>query len=201
MTDANGTVHQYTRDLLGRPTLDAVITLPDTVDNAVLAIGLSYEVRSLVQKITSYASASGTGTVVNEVENERGQGQTLKLNSQAEAGRRGFRTVKARKIGQITKLRTLATASDQGDERNGTAQLSHVSTCRCQSEPRHFAPSGAWCLVLGTVQLESFHFHADFPMAIDHAVSRAAIFRSRDDRRLRKEMNRYFGRPSHETGR
>ena len=40
------------------------------MDDAVLAIGLSYEVRSLVEKITSYASASGPGsTVVNEVEN------------------------------------------------------------------------------------------------------------------------------------
>ena len=70
LTDANGTVHQFSRDLLGRLTLDAVVTIPDSVDQAVLAIGLSYEVRSLVQKITSYAAASGPGsTVVNEIDN------------------------------------------------------------------------------------------------------------------------------------
>ena len=69
-TDQNGTVHRFARDLLGRPTLDAVVTVPDSVDQAVLAIGLSYEVRSLIEKITSYAAATGPGsTVVNEVEN------------------------------------------------------------------------------------------------------------------------------------
>ena len=40
LTDANGTVHQFTRDQLGRLTLDAVITIPDSVDDAVLAVGL-----------------------------------------------------------------------------------------------------------------------------------------------------------------
>ena len=68
-TDANGTVHQYSIDQLARLALDAVITVPDGVDDAILAIGLTYDTCSRVDKITSYASASGTGTVVNEVEN------------------------------------------------------------------------------------------------------------------------------------
>ena len=87
MTDARGTVHQYTRDQLARLTLDAVITVGTNVDNAVLAIGLSYEVRSLLQKITSYASASGPGsTVVNEVENDYNDFWQLQQQYQEHSG-------------------------------------------------------------------------------------------------------------------
>ena len=87
-TDQNGTVHRFTRDLLGRPTLDAVVTVPDSVDQAVLAIGLSYEARSLIEKITSYAAASGPGsTVVNEVENVYDDFWQLQKQFQEHSGR------------------------------------------------------------------------------------------------------------------
>ena len=87
MTDANGTVHQYTRDQLARLTLDAVTHLPSGVDGAVLAIGLSYEVRSLLQKITSYAAASGPGsTVVNEVQNVYNEFWQLQKQYQEHSG-------------------------------------------------------------------------------------------------------------------
>ena len=51
-----------------RVTADAVVTLPSGVDGAVQRIELSYELRGLLEKISSYNAASG-GTVVNEVQN------------------------------------------------------------------------------------------------------------------------------------
>ncbi len=51
-----------------RPTSDAVTTLGTDVDDAVLRIDQSYEVRGMVESITSYDAASG-GSVVNEVQN------------------------------------------------------------------------------------------------------------------------------------
>ena len=67
-TDQNGSVHEYAFDLLARPTSDAVTTLGTDVDDAVLRIDQSYEVRGMVESITSYDAASG-GSVVNEVQN------------------------------------------------------------------------------------------------------------------------------------
>lgn len=68
MTDQNGSVHQYAYDLLGRATGDIVATLGADVDGAVRRIGTTYEVRGLVEKITSYSDAAGT-TPANEVQN------------------------------------------------------------------------------------------------------------------------------------
>jgi RHS repeat-associated protein len=68
MQDQNGSVHQYEYDRLGRQTADKVTTLGSGVDGAVRRIGQSYEVRGLVEKITSYSDAAGT-TPVNEVQN------------------------------------------------------------------------------------------------------------------------------------
>jgi len=69
MTDRNGSVHEYSFDGLGRPTGDAVTTLADDVDDTVQRIGLSYEVRGMVEKATSFSDAAGT-SVINEVQNE-----------------------------------------------------------------------------------------------------------------------------------
>ncbi len=54
MRDQNGSVHEYAFDGLGRQTGDAVTTLAAGVDGAVRRIGQTYEVRGLVEKITSY---------------------------------------------------------------------------------------------------------------------------------------------------
>lgn len=68
LSDQNGNVHEYLYDLLGRPTDDVVSTLGDSVDGSVRRIGRSYEVRGLVEQITSYSSPDGTA-VVNQIEN------------------------------------------------------------------------------------------------------------------------------------
>jgi RHS repeat-associated protein len=68
LTDQNGSVHEYEYDLLGRQTADKVTTLDAGVDGAVRRIGQSYEVRGLVEKVTSYSDAAGTAPV-NEVQN------------------------------------------------------------------------------------------------------------------------------------
>ena len=69
LTDQNGTVHTYTFDLLGRLIDDGITTLGTGVDNAVLRIATTYEVRGLVQNITSYNNATvGSGSVVNDVQ-------------------------------------------------------------------------------------------------------------------------------------
>jgi hypothetical protein len=68
MTDQNGSVHEYEYDLLGRQTADKVTTLAAGVDGAVRRTSQSYEVRGLVEKVTSHSAATG-GSVVNEVQN------------------------------------------------------------------------------------------------------------------------------------
>ncbi len=66
-TDQNGTVHAYTFDKLGRTTADELLAVGLNIDTAIMKIGLSYEVRGLVENITSYDGAS---VVKNEVVNE-----------------------------------------------------------------------------------------------------------------------------------
>jgi RHS repeat-associated protein len=68
MTDDNGSVHGYTFDGLGRQTADTVTTLADGVDGAVRRIGRNYEVRGMVENVTSYSDAAGT-TIANQVQN------------------------------------------------------------------------------------------------------------------------------------
>jgi RHS repeat-associated protein len=85
MTDANSTVHQYTRSKLGELTADTVVNLADNVDDAILRIALSYDVRRLLEKITSYDAASG-GSVVNEVQNAYNDFQQLQTQYQEHGG-------------------------------------------------------------------------------------------------------------------
>lgn len=69
LKDQNGTVHAYEFDKLGRLLHDRVTTLASGVDGAVRRISTTYEVRGLVEKVTSYDNATvGSGTVVNEVQ-------------------------------------------------------------------------------------------------------------------------------------
>ena len=69
LTDQNRTVHAYSFDLLGRLTQDAVTTLGSGVDGTVRRIGRSYDVRGMLQNVTSYNSATiGSGAVVNDMQ-------------------------------------------------------------------------------------------------------------------------------------
>ncbi len=66
-TDPNGTVHGYDYDKLGRLIGDRVTALGTNIDGAVLRIGATYEVRGMLQKITSYDAATA-GNIVNEAQ-------------------------------------------------------------------------------------------------------------------------------------
>jgi RHS repeat-associated protein len=67
--DQNGTVRTLEYDKLGRPQNDRVTTVGTGVDTAVLRITRSYEVRGLLQNLTSYDNATvGSGNVVNDVQ-------------------------------------------------------------------------------------------------------------------------------------
>ena len=85
MTDQNGTTHQYSYDVLGRQTLDAVTTLGSGVDGTVRAIGATYNSQGLPFQQTSYSDAAAT-TVVNQVQDVyNGLGQ-LVTEYQAHSG-------------------------------------------------------------------------------------------------------------------
>ena len=65
MQDQNGTVHNYLRDLFGRQTSDQVITLGMGVNGAVMQIDTAYEIRGMVNQVTSYSASM---TMVNDVQ-------------------------------------------------------------------------------------------------------------------------------------
>ena len=85
MTDQNGSVHEYEYDLLGRQTADKVTTRADGVGDAVQRLGISYEVRGLVEKVTSYSGAART-TPVNQVQNTYNSFSQLTHQFQEHAG-------------------------------------------------------------------------------------------------------------------
>jgi YD repeat-containing protein len=67
--DQMGSIHTLDYDKLGRVVHDRVTTLGSTVDGAVRRITRTYDVRGLLEKITSYDNATvGSGTVVNDVQ-------------------------------------------------------------------------------------------------------------------------------------
>lgn len=69
LSDQNGTVHSYDYDLLGRETDDRITMLGMGIDNAVLRVSGTYDVRGMRQNVTSYDNASvGSGSVVNDVQ-------------------------------------------------------------------------------------------------------------------------------------
>src|SRR6185436_2445975 len=87
LTDQNATVHSFDFDLLGRPTADRVTTVGTGVDNAVLRISTSYDVRGLVQNTTSYDNATvGMGNVVNDVQKTYNTFGQLVIEYQAHSG-------------------------------------------------------------------------------------------------------------------
>jgi RHS repeat-associated protein len=66
-TDCNGNVHQYTYDVLGRLTADAVTTLGAGVDGSVRRIEYGYDSQGNLSLITSYDAPTG-GNIVNQVQ-------------------------------------------------------------------------------------------------------------------------------------
>ncbi len=66
-TDRNGNVHQYTYDVLGRMTSDAVTTLGAGVDGTIRRISYAYDSQGNLSLITSY-DAPTAGNIVNQVQ-------------------------------------------------------------------------------------------------------------------------------------
>jgi len=66
-TDRNGNVHQYSYDVLGRLTSDAVTTLGTGVDGTIRRITYGYDSQGNLSLISSYNAASG-GSIVNQVQ-------------------------------------------------------------------------------------------------------------------------------------
>jgi RHS repeat-associated protein len=74
-TDRNGTVHTFTRDVLGRLISDAVTTVGSGVDGAIRRIDTAYDTVGRASLHTSYDAASG-GNIVNQIQQEyNGLGQ------------------------------------------------------------------------------------------------------------------------------
>lgn len=66
-TDQGGAVHEFDYDLLGRQIQDRVTALGADVDDAVLRIETTFEVRGMKEHLTSYDDATaGMGTTVND---------------------------------------------------------------------------------------------------------------------------------------
>ena len=74
MKDQNETVHEYTYDHLGRLTRDAATELGGDIDGWVRRIERTYEIRGMLETVTSYetpqaegGSSSGEGDIVNQI--------------------------------------------------------------------------------------------------------------------------------------
>jgi len=86
-TDQNGTVRQFDYDGLGRLTDDMATTIPTGVDNTIKRISRTYEIRGLLQNVTSYDNATpGAGSVVNDVQRVYNTFQQLQTDYQSHSG-------------------------------------------------------------------------------------------------------------------
>jgi YD repeat-containing protein len=92
LKDQRGTVHDYEYDKLGRLIHDRV-TLPtgSSIDNAVLRISRTYEVRGMLASITGYNAATG-GSVVNQCVFTYNDFAQLTKEEQAHSGAAGTGT-------------------------------------------------------------------------------------------------------------
>ena len=85
-TDQRGTVRTFEYDKLGRLLHDRVTTVGGGTDNAVLRVSTAYEVRGLVQTVTSYDNATvGSGSVLDQVKLEYNSFGQLTKESQDHA--------------------------------------------------------------------------------------------------------------------
>ncbi len=72
LTDQNATVHEFDYDKLGRQTQDRVTQVGLGIDDAVRRIDVSYDVRGLVNQVSSHDDRSvGVGTLLNQVTHGR----------------------------------------------------------------------------------------------------------------------------------
>jgi hypothetical protein len=87
ITDQRGSVRTLYYDKLGRQTNDCVTTAGSGVDTTVLQIATAYEVRGMVQTVTSYNNATpGSGTVVNQVQLTYNTFSQLAIEYQSHSG-------------------------------------------------------------------------------------------------------------------
>ena len=85
--DQNGSVHVFDYDLLGRLAHDRVTVLAKGVNGAVRRISKGYEVRGMLQMVTSFDEAEvGAGRVLNEVFLAYDSFQNLVCDYQAHVG-------------------------------------------------------------------------------------------------------------------
>ena len=85
--DQMGSVHTIDYDLLGRLLNDRITTLGAGVDGTVLRVSQTYEVRGMVQGITSYDNATvGSGSVVNDALFEYNDFSQLETEYQSHSG-------------------------------------------------------------------------------------------------------------------
>ena len=85
--DQMGSIHAIDYDLLGRLLNDRITTLEAGVDGAVLRVSQTYEVRGMVQGITSYDNATvGSGSVVNDALFEYNDFSQLENEYQSHSG-------------------------------------------------------------------------------------------------------------------
>jgi RHS repeat-associated protein len=86
-TAQTGTVRQFDYDKLGRLLDDMATTLGSGVDATIQRISRTYEVRGLVQNVTSYNNPTpGSGTVINDVELAYNTFQQLAADYQSHSG-------------------------------------------------------------------------------------------------------------------
>lgn len=86
-TDQNGTVRALDYDKLGRLIHDRVTTLGTDVDGTVRRISRSYEIRGMVESVTTYDNATvGSGSVVGEVKSEYNDFSQLVREYQSQDG-------------------------------------------------------------------------------------------------------------------
>jgi RHS repeat-associated protein len=87
ITDQRGTIRTLIYDKLGRQTDDCVTNVGTETDSAVLRISTAYEVRGMVETLTSYDNATpGSGTVLNQVERTYNDFSQLIEEAQDHAG-------------------------------------------------------------------------------------------------------------------
>jgi RHS repeat-associated protein len=86
--DQNGTIHTFSRDILGRMKVDAVSVAtgnPQNVDTSVLRQEMSYNTQGSVHQLTAYTAAAG-GTVVNQIQRAYNNFGQLTTEYQEHAG-------------------------------------------------------------------------------------------------------------------
>ena len=90
-------------EVRARQTADRITTVGTGIDNAVLRISTSFEVRGLVQNLTSFDNATvGSGSVVNDVQFAYNGFQQLLTDY---VGVRGPETTSSRKARGTTAMR------------------------------------------------------------------------------------------------